>query len=162
MRLLDKQCGYLLTFVAVCMAARENVNLPHGTAVITSFIREGIVMASDGLQISEGLTGDPKNPFSQRREEAEPKIAVCNNSFLCGMAGTNPITLGKPAPVGSEASHTGSHDFRQSVRSLVGRLRNQVAISVLSAKRESRTYPALSTTAAFHHCSASDTGGKPT
>ena len=41
-------------------------------------------------------------------------------------------------------------------------LRNQVGILVFSAKRESRTYPALSTTAAFHHCSASDTGGKPT
>ena len=78
------------------MVAREQITLPHGTAVITLFIREGIVMASDGLQVSEGLTGDPKNPFWQHREEAEPKVAVCNQSFLCGMAGTNPITLGKP------------------------------------------------------------------
>jgi len=73
--------------------------LPHGTTVITLFTQEGIVMASDGLQITEISTGDPAKPFRERRDEAEPKVAVCNKYFLCGMSGINPISLPPPIKV---------------------------------------------------------------
>lgn len=83
-------------FLVAVSSTGEPVALSHGTAVVTSFIREGIVMASDGLQLTEIRTGDPKAPFLIRRDEAESKVAACNKVFLCGMAGVNPITIPKP------------------------------------------------------------------
>lgn len=95
MHFLNNKCWWVLWLVAVSSAS-EPIALSHGTAVITLFSHEGIVMASDGLQLTEIPTGDAKTPFLIRRDEAESKVAVCNRHFLCGMAGTNPITLSQP------------------------------------------------------------------
>jgi hypothetical protein len=100
MRFINKKgmCLCLVLFVAPSAASDRSV-LSYGTAVITSFVREGIVMASDGLQISEVYTGDPTKPFREQRGEAESKVAVCNKVFLCGIAGINPLIIPKPANI---------------------------------------------------------------
>jgi hypothetical protein len=62
---------------------------PHGTVVFTLAVRDGFVMAADGLTILVGgeLNGKP----IQRTGASEPKIAICGHTLLCGMAGVNPF-----------------------------------------------------------------------
>jgi hypothetical protein len=60
-----------------------------GTVVFTLAIRDGIVMGADGLTVF--VAGDAANPSIKQSAPAEPKIAVCGNRFLCGMAGINPF-----------------------------------------------------------------------
>src|ERR1700733_5107360 len=80
--------GWILSFLAALIPSVQ-----HGTAVVTLASRDGFVMAADGLAIIEQPTNDPANPYIRTRQNAEPKIAVCDKVFLCGMSGVNPLYI---------------------------------------------------------------------
>jgi hypothetical protein len=63
----------------------------HGTSVIVLVARDGVVMAADGLEWEQQPTDDPSHPYTLRKVNAEPKIAVCGGNLLCGMAGISPV-----------------------------------------------------------------------
>jgi hypothetical protein len=89
----------VVTFSAALEVSSAFAQIQHGTVLITLFSHEGIVMASDGLEIADVTTGDPQKPFRTVREEAEAKIAVCNKSFVCGSAGADVINLPDPVNI---------------------------------------------------------------
>src|SRR5271163_1555946 len=60
----------------------------RGTAIVFIFGESGLVVASDGL--AQNFSSDHSGIV---RKEAEPKISVCNKSFLCAMAGVNPAVF---------------------------------------------------------------------
>jgi hypothetical protein len=94
MRFLNKERWYLLSLWLVASCAATDVRqFPHGTAVITLFNAEGVVMASDGLQVAESRTGDPTKSFLKIRGEAEPKITVCASFFCFGGCRSTGICL---------------------------------------------------------------------
>ena len=86
-----KECWYLVPLLT-CWFYPSSLFAQHGTAVITLFAQDAIVMASDGLAVSETLTGNPKQPFTRSATESEAKIVACER-FLCGLAGINPLTI---------------------------------------------------------------------
>jgi hypothetical protein len=65
---------------------------PHGTVVFTLVLRDGLVMAADGLTTFVAEKGN--GIAAPYRGAAEPKIAICGRRFLCGMAGVNPFPKG--------------------------------------------------------------------
>ena len=79
-----------LAALACCLTTTTSAHVyDHGSVVFTLAVRDGFVMAADGLTLSVG--GEPGRAVVKRSAAAEPKIAVCGPRLLCGMVGVNPF-----------------------------------------------------------------------
>jgi hypothetical protein len=87
----NRRCLFVLWLFLAVFAFSSNNVYSHGTFVATIVTSEGIVMASDGLNVQETPTGHSQTSFQRSTSESGPKIAVCNVRFLCGTAGLEGI-----------------------------------------------------------------------
>ena len=91
MRFFSKKCWYFVPLLTCWFDPSslfaQSLFAQHGTAIVTLFAQDAIVMASDGMVVSENPTGNPRQPFIRTATESEAKIAVCER-FLCGLAGS--------------------------------------------------------------------------
>jgi hypothetical protein len=84
----------VVVFFMVCLSWSSHVPriYPHGPVVFTLVVRDGLVMAADGLTTFVAEKGNGiAAPYPGA---AQPKIAICGRRFLCGMAGVNPFPTG--------------------------------------------------------------------
>jgi len=65
----------------------------HATVVATLGAKDGLVMAADGMALSQ--QANPSHRILSIKEASLPKIAICGGRFVCGMAGQNPLHINK-------------------------------------------------------------------